>query len=65
MSDAFWCACHGGRLATAPYLYGLGADPGRVGYGDGTPLDVAGEPEATEVVEWLSAVAAKPLDDST
>ncbi|WP_406101637.1 ankyrin repeat domain-containing protein [Streptomyces sp. NBC_01003] len=65
VADAFWCACHGGRLATAQYLYGLGADPGRVGHGDKTPLDVAREQEATDVVEWLSAVAAKPVGDST
>ncbi|MFD3473749.1 ankyrin repeat domain-containing protein [Streptomyces sp. NPDC058695] len=65
VSSAFWCACHGGRLATAQYLYELGADPGRVGYGDKTPLDVAREQEATDVVEWLSGVAAKPVGDST
>ncbi|MGW6399661.1 ankyrin repeat domain-containing protein [Streptomyces sp. NPDC055134] len=64
VSSAFWCACHGGRLATAQYLYGLGADPGRVRHGDKTPLDVAREQEATDVVEWLSAVAAKPVRDS-
>ncbi|MGW6479257.1 ankyrin repeat domain-containing protein [Streptomyces sp. NPDC055059] len=64
LSSAFWCACHGGRLATAQYLYGLGADPDRVGYGDRTPLDIAREQNATDVVEWLSAVTAKPLGDS-
>ncbi|MFD0032656.1 ankyrin repeat domain-containing protein [Streptomyces sp. NPDC127172] len=64
LSSAFWCACHGGRLATAQYLYGLGADPDRVGYSDRTPLDIAREQNATDVVEWLSAVTAKPLGDS-
>ncbi|MFE6956237.1 ankyrin repeat domain-containing protein [Streptomyces sp. NPDC057696] len=64
VSSAFWCACHGGRLATAQYLYELGADPDRVGYGDRTPLDIAREQEATEVAEWLSAVATKPVGDS-
>ncbi|WP_406337247.1 ankyrin repeat domain-containing protein [Streptomyces sp. NBC_00649] len=64
VSSAFWCACHGGRLATAQYLYGLGADPGRIGYGDRTPLDIAREQDASDVVEWLSTVAAKPVGDS-
>ncbi|MFI8793204.1 ankyrin repeat domain-containing protein [Streptomyces sp. NPDC055105] len=64
LSNAFRCACHGGRLATAQYLYGLGADPDRIGYGDRTPVDIAREQDATDVVEWLSAVAAKPVGDS-
>ncbi|MFB6857211.1 ankyrin repeat domain-containing protein [Streptomyces sp. NPDC001939] len=64
VSSAFWCACHGGRLATARYLYELGADPHRVGYGDRTPLDIAREQGATDVVEWLSAVVTKPRGDS-
>lgn len=64
MPSAFWRACHGGRLATAQYPYELGADPYRVGYGDRTPLDIARDQEATDVVEWLSTVAAKPMGDS-
>ncbi|MGW6140637.1 ankyrin repeat domain-containing protein [Streptomyces sp. NPDC055140] len=64
VSSAFWRACHGGRLATAQYLYELGADPYRAGYGDRTPLDIARDQEATDVVEWLSAVVAKPMGDS-
>ncbi|MFF1737268.1 ankyrin repeat domain-containing protein [Streptomyces sp. NPDC058247] len=52
------------RPATAQYLYELGADADRIGYGGRTPLDIAREQGATDVVEWLSAVATKPVSGS-
>ncbi|NKI42405.1 ankyrin repeat domain-containing protein [Streptomyces physcomitrii] len=66
LTRAFWGACHGGRLTTAQYLRGLGANPGWVGWDGLTPLDAARaqlaegaeDPARTQaVVEWLTAGA--------
>ena len=38
LTNAFWCACHGGQRAAAEYLLDRGADRDWVGYDD---LDAA------------------------
>lgn len=53
ITQAFWCACHGGRRETAEYLLEQGADINWVGYDDLTPLDAARRTGAADLVEWL------------
>jgi ankyrin repeat protein len=58
ITNAFWCACHGGQLATAQYLLKRGADLNWIGYNDLTPLDAAARSGAGELVEWLRSQGA-------
>jgi ankyrin repeat protein len=53
VTNAFWCACHGGQLATAEYLLERGADMNWVGYDNLSPLDAAKRNGAQELAEWL------------
>jgi ankyrin repeat protein len=53
VTNAFWCACHGGQQATATYLLERGADLNWVGYDKLSPLDAAKRSGAEELVEWL------------
>ncbi|MFI1938266.1 ankyrin repeat domain-containing protein [Streptomyces purpureus] len=53
ITEGFWGACHGGQLETARYLRDRGADIRWVGWDGKTPLDVARESGAEEVVRWL------------
>jgi uncharacterized protein len=59
VTNAFWCACHGGQRATAEYLLGKGADMNWVGHDGKTPMDAAGRSQAEDVVEWLRGLGAK------
>ena len=54
-TNAFWHACRGGQLAVAKYLLDQGANPNWIGYDRKTPLDVARESQATELVQWLES----------
>lgn len=58
VTEAFWCACHGGQLATAAYLLDHWAELNRVGWDGLTPLDAAMRSGANEVVEWLRGLGA-------
>jgi ankyrin repeat protein len=53
ITNAFWCACHGGQRGAAEYLLNKGADPIWAGHDKLTPLQAAQRSNATEVVEWL------------
>ena len=53
VTNAFWCACHGGQLATAMYLRQYGADLNWLGYDGLTPLDAARRAGAEDVASWL------------
>lgn len=53
VTNAFWCACHGGQLEAAQYLYGRGADLNWVGHDGFTPLDAAVRNGNEELVIWL------------
>jgi len=59
VTNAFWCACHGGQLATAQYLLGKGADLNWVGYDGLTPAGAASRSHAEDVLEWLRGLDAR------
>jgi ankyrin repeat protein len=59
ITNAFWCACHGGQRAAAEYLLGRGAEINWVGYDKLTPLDAANRGDAKELAEWLTNQGAK------
>jgi hypothetical protein len=56
ITQAFWCACHGGQRRPAEYLLERGADVNRVGYDGLTPLDAAVRSEAHELAAWVRSV---------
>jgi ankyrin repeat protein len=58
VTNAFWCACHGGQRGAAEYLLGRGADIDWVGYDGLTPLGAAKRSGAEELAEWLSGMGA-------
>ena len=55
ISQAFWCACHGGQQDTAALLLNHGADINWLGYDYLTPLGAARRANATSLVHWLEA----------
>ena len=59
VTNAFWCACHGGQRDTAEFLLERGADLDWVGYDGLTPLDAARRSGAGELVGWLHARGAR------
>ena len=59
VTNAFWCACHGGQRATAELLLARGADLDWVGHDGLTPLDAACRCGAEEVVAWLRERGAR------
>jgi uncharacterized protein len=59
ITEAFWCACHGGQRGAAAHLLERGADVNWVGYDDLTPLGAARRAGAVELVEWLEANGAR------
>jgi hypothetical protein len=61
ITNAFWCACHGGQRETAEYLLARGASINWVGYDKLTPLDAANRSNAKELVEWLVSQGAKSV----
>ncbi len=56
VTNAFWCACHGGQRSTAEALLAAGADRHGVGHDGLTPLEAARRAGADDVVEWLSGL---------
>jgi uncharacterized protein len=63
ITEAFWCACHGGQKATAEYLLEHDADIDWIGYDKLTPLDTARRSNAYELVEWLRSRGANSAGD--
>jgi ankyrin repeat protein len=59
VTNAFWCACHGGQRAAAEYLLGQGADLNWVGYDGLTPAGAASRGNANDLVEWLRSRGAR------
>jgi ankyrin repeat protein len=60
VTNAFWCACHGGQRITAEYLLGRGADLNWIGHDGLSPLDAATRSGADLVVDWLRGAGARP-----
>ncbi|WP_207401091.1 ankyrin repeat domain-containing protein [Actinomadura roseirufa] len=54
ITNALWCACHGGRRNTAAFLLDRGGDPGRPGHDGLTPLQAAERAGADTLVTWLN-----------
>lgn len=59
ITNAFWCACHGGQQATADYLLDRGADLNWIGHDALTPLAAATRRGAAELAAHLRAKGAK------
>lgn len=59
VTNAFWHACRGGQADVAAYLLARGADHNWVGHDQKTPMEVARESGARELVEWLASVGAR------
>lgn len=60
LTNAFWCACHGGQRETAELLLARGANRNWIGYDGLTPLDAALRAKADALVEWLRTNGGKP-----
>jgi uncharacterized protein len=65
VTNAFWCACHGGQRAAAEYLLDRGADLNWVGYDKLSPLDAANRSGAAALVQWLRGRGAKSAKEPT
>ncbi len=59
VTNAFWCACHGGQKAAAEYLLEHGADMNLIGYDGLSPLGAANRSGARELVDWLRERGAR------
>jgi uncharacterized protein len=59
ITNAFWCACHGGQRLTAQRLLERGADIDWIGHDGLTPLDAAVRSDAHELVDWLGSQGAR------
>jgi uncharacterized protein len=60
ITNAFWCACHGGQRQTAEYLFDHGADINWIGHDDLTPIDAAARSGADQLVDWLRTRGGTP-----
>jgi ankyrin repeat protein len=58
LTNALWCACHGGQRDAAEMLLQQGADRDWIGHDGLTPLDAAERSEATELAAWLRSSGA-------
>lgn len=63
ITNAFWCACHGGQREAAEYLLDRGANMNWIGHDNLTALDTARRSEAHEVAAWLVSRGAKSATD--
>ena len=59
VTNAFWCACHGGQREAAEYLLSQGADLNWVGHNGLTPFDAAARSGADDLAQWLRSRGAK------
>jgi hypothetical protein len=64
VSHAFWSACHGSQRPAAEYLLDRGADLNLVPrWANMTPLDIARQQKADDLVAWLVSRGAKSAKD--
>jgi ankyrin repeat protein len=64
ITNAFWCACHGGQRDAAQLILERGADINWIGHDDLTPLDAAVRSDALELAEWLRSHGARHAAES-
>jgi ankyrin repeat protein len=64
ITNAFWCACHGGQRQTAEVLFQRGADLNWRGHDGLTPIEAAKRSHAPDLVEWLRRQHSTLLDAS-
>jgi ankyrin repeat protein len=64
VTNAFWCACQGGRRESAQRLLDSGADINWIGHDNLTPLDAAIRADAVELAEWLRSRGARRAAES-
>ena len=60
VTNAFWCACHGGQIDAAQYLLARGADRNWIGHNGLTPYDAAVRNGNDDLVKWLDSEGAVP-----
>ena len=63
VTNAFWCACHGGQRTTAESLLKRGADLNWIGHDHLTPLDAARRGGFIELADWLQSQGGKSAKD--
>ncbi|HEV3236965.1 MAG TPA: ankyrin repeat domain-containing protein [Gemmataceae bacterium] len=64
ISHAFWSACHGGKRIAAEYLLDRGADLNLIPrWANMTPLDIARQEKADDLVAWLLSQGAKSAEE--
>ena len=63
ITNSFWHACRGGQQQTAAYLFECGANLNWIGYDRKTPLQVAKESAADDLIRWLRSQGAKLPDE--
>jgi len=64
ITNAFWCACHGGQSVAAEYLFDRGANLNWAGYDRLSPLDAANRSGIASLVQWLRDRGAKSAKES-
>ena len=65
ITNAFWCACHGGQLPAAQSLLARGADLNWIGYDRLSALDAAKRSGAPNLIVWLLEQGACSAVDLT
>lgn len=65
VTNALWCACHGGQMEAAQYLLAHGADVNSVGHDNLTPLDAAIRNGNKELVSWLKSQGSVTSQERT
>jgi uncharacterized protein len=65
ITACLWHACRGGHLRAAQFLCERGADVNWLGFDNKTPLDVARQSGAADLIEWLEALGAKSARGGT
>jgi ankyrin repeat protein len=63
LTNALWCACHGGQQGAAELLLERGADLNWVGHDHLTPLDAAERSGAHDLAGWLRQHGARSARD--
>jgi uncharacterized protein len=59
VTNAFWNACRGGQQPVAEFLLSHDADVNWIGHDHKTPLEVARESSAADLVSWLRSQGAQ------